>query len=229
MKREDFISITKENIEYCKKEIANERNCSDCKKCPFNKGNLKNSIDCIQGGYRDKTETNKIKEVMKDFLETFDVNSFKNKVVEIKYSPIFDDKYAWSISYQNNNIIKRGEFIDNEFNVVSCSYPYYIKGVLGLRGFVKKNDNKIMVNTKKEMAEIISTINKINLKYRVNNRVQPYFNEEYYFINSMFKIEKSIWKLNDIDKERLEVLNCFSTKSLAESKLKEIQKILKVA
>ena len=62
----------------------------------------------------------------------------KENVLEIEYQEVFD-KVVVRIKYQNFEVLKRGEFYDEETEVQSCWVPEYIK-----------DDNKLYIQGKEE-------------------------------------------------------------------------------
>ena len=48
----------------------------------------------------------------------------KEKVLEIEFQPVWD-KWAWKVTKQNEEILKRNEFIDKELNVESFHSPEF--------------------------------------------------------------------------------------------------------
>ena len=70
----------------------------------------------------------------------------KEKVLEIQFMPVWD-KWAWRITKQNEEILKRNVFKDEELNVESFETPEFIKtenkSILFIRGYSKKGDYDI--------------------------------------------------------------------------------------
>lgn len=98
----------------------------------------------------------------------------KEDVLKIEFQPAFD-KWAWRIAYQNEEVLKRGEFEDDELEVYAknSTNPFYEPGELHLRWW-KIADDDVMVCTTEEKAEIEAKVKAINEKYGIPKRWRPY-------------------------------------------------------
>ena len=95
----------------------------------------------------------------------------KETVLEIEFQPVFD-KWAWKITKQNEEVLKRGTFEDKGIGVYSYnyrSYNYY-NCTLDIRGNNKDKDNLINLCTEDEKREIEIKVRNINEKYGVLKR-----------------------------------------------------------
>ncbi len=50
----------------------------------------------------------------------------KETVLEIEFKELWDNDFAWKIVKQNEEILKRNEFIDKELNVESFRSPEFL-------------------------------------------------------------------------------------------------------
>ena len=92
----------------------------------------------------------------------------REDVLRIEFQPVFD-KYAWRITYQNDDVLKRGEFYDKDLNCESCNSPEFGNGFLYIRGD-KKYDEKINFCSLEEKVIIEYMVRDINKKYGILNR-----------------------------------------------------------
>ena len=95
----------------------------------------------------------------------------KKTVLEIEFQPVFD-KWAWRVTKQNEEILKREEFVDKEIGVSSICFSdfYRRRKVLFLRGFFNSMDDKINICSTEEKALIEEKVKAINEKYGVKKR-----------------------------------------------------------
>lgn len=85
-------------------------------------------------------------------------------VLQIEYTPVYD-KYAVRISYQDEEVLCRNEFEDTEIGVSSVCNPALHFGILYIKGFSEKNDDRIIIATKEELDIIKEKVKRINEKY----------------------------------------------------------------
>ena len=109
----------------------------------------------------------------------------KEPVLKIEHQPVFD-KYAVKIVYQNEEILKRGEFED--CGIRSLLSPDYSKQdnifyILGLNSCL---DNDILIVNDRELQYIYEKVNEVNEKYGVVKRWRADKKERYYFIDRDF-------------------------------------------
>ncbi len=96
----------------------------------------------------------------------------ERKVLEIEVKEVFD-KYAIRIAYQDENILKRGEFIDDLLGVYSVGYPAFHNSryddALWIKGADKSRDDDILIVTEKELEIVDNTIKAIvNKQQKIN-------------------------------------------------------------
>ena len=179
MKREDFVNITKEHRKICEEVLGNIRkNCKgiECDNCMFFKYNSSNKKGCTDNQYSNpisQTYDDKLDilfvESCKLFLKTFFNDIEKEEVLKIESQEVFDS-VAFRIVYQNEEVLKRGEFKDNELDVYSSTTLEYRKGTLYIRGNVEECDDKIVVVSKEEFKDVVEKVRLINKKYDVQKK-----------------------------------------------------------
>jgi len=151
----------------------------------------------------------------------------KEKVLEIEFQPVWD-KWAWRITKQNEEILKRNNFKDEELNVESFESQEFrkmgIKSVLFIRGYSKKGDNDIQICTTEEKALIEEKVKSINEKYGIKKRWRANKYEHYYFLGNIFEICESTEMGFVEDIERYRDGNYFRTKEEAEEYREYIKK-----
>lgn len=113
----------------------------------------------------------------------------KETVLEIEFIPVWD-KWAWRITKQDEEILKRNEFIDKELNVESFRSPEFLllKNKLFIRGSSKRCDDNISICSQEEKALIEEKVKTINEKYGIKKRWRAEEDNEYYYIDSEFSI-----------------------------------------
>lgn len=150
----------------------------------------------------------------------------KEKVLEIEFQEVFD-KVAVRIVYQNEKILERSIFRDEEIGVESVCVPNFKSKTLYLRGCDKYEDNHCELVSKEKVEEIKEKVRKINDKYGIPKRWRAKKGEQYWFISGYYFV---IYETTDndekFDKTQYELGNYFRTKQEAQSKLDQILQIL---
>ena len=142
----------------------------------------------------------------------------KETILEIEFQPVFD-KWAWKITKQNEEILERNNFKDEELNVESFRSPEFfpLKNKLFIRGSAKSWDDIISICTAEEKALIEEKVKAVNEKYGITKRWRAKYSKKYFFINSDFSIfrgeTESGWKVDNV---RYEFGNYFKTEEEAE-------------
>ena len=141
----------------------------------------------------------------------------KETVLEIEFQPVFD-KWAWKITKQNEEILERNVFKDEELNVESFESPEFrkLESKLFIKGYAKKNDDNIQICTTEEKALIEEKVKAINEKYGVKKRWRANKYEYYHFLGNIFEICESVEMGFVEDIERYRDGNYFRTKEEAE-------------
>lgn len=161
----------------------------------------------------------------------------REKVVELKITRYSKDMNTIEIEFQNDTIINRGNFFDEEIGVASIKnsgveYKYkecnnIKKKIFFLVGYytdddIEENgiDNYLKVNDR-ELEEIIEKVRQINEKYGIYCRVSK--DEIYYYLNDIGDIVKTTDKYSEEDNKRSEIGNYF----ISERRVKLFKKKLK--
>ena len=164
----------------------------------------------------------------------FDIASSSSKIIEggkimredvlkIEFQTVFD-KWAWRIIYQNEDVLKRGIFVDEEICVESGILPSFNLDILFLKGDFREQDDKINLCTAEEKSDIEEKVRAINKKYGIKKRWRAEKNDYYHYIEGFISIVEGI-DLNFVeDNERYKVGNYFKSKELAEKFLADFKK-----
>ena len=141
----------------------------------------------------------------------------KENVLEIEFIPVWD-RWAWRITKQNEEILGRNVFKDEELNVESFQSPEFRKteSKLFIMGYVRTYDYNIQICTAEEKALIEEKVKAINEKYGVKKRWRADKDRRYYFIDDEFSIRCSIEENLDLDSIRYRIGNYFKTEEEAE-------------
>lgn len=147
----------------------------------------------------------------------------KEKVLEIEFKEVWDNKWAWRV------IKCKLEMKDNEFfreantklmlkvgykieEYIICTEANY-KGV---------GEYKLITNEEKECIE--NFVNLVNEKYGIPKRFKPEHCEKYYFILSDGYVISKLNFMHIEDKSRYDLGNCFKTEEEAEKVKEELDK-----
>ena len=141
----------------------------------------------------------------------------KETVLEIEFQPVFD-KWAWTITKQNEEILIRNVFKDEELNVESFESPEFRKAEskLFIKGYVRTYDHNIQICTAEEKALIEEKVKAINEKYGIKKRWRAEEDNEYYYIDSEFSIRSDNDNYVIPDNNKYMNGNYFRTKEQAE-------------
>ena len=149
----------------------------------------------------------------------------REDVLKIEFQPVFD-KWAWRITYQNEDVLVRREFIDEDLKTESVFDPSFINETLYIKGTFDEHDDKINLCTEEEKAIIEEKARAINKKYGIKKRWRAEKNGKYYFVEikqnaKIILTSESSHYLND---ERYKIGNYFKTWELAEKYLVDLEK-----
>lgn len=149
----------------------------------------------------------------------------KEKVLEIETQEVFD-KIAIRIKYQNFEVLKRGEFKDEEIIVESACVPDYINlnNKLYIQGEAESVDNRIFLVDKEDLKNILEKVNKINKKYGIPKRWRGKRSDKYFSIFGDSEISEITDNYFPEDQMRYEWGNYFKTKEEAEKVKEELDK-----
>ena len=114
----------------------------------------------------------------------------KETVLEIEFQPVWD-KWAWRITKQNEEILKRGEFKDSKINIRSIYFSDFKEDeeILFIKGISKHMDDKINICTTEEKEIIERKVKAINEKYGIKKRWRAEDDEVYFYINEHFEAD----------------------------------------
>lgn len=154
-------------------------------------------------------------------------NNIEN-VLEIKVTELNKQYSAVEITYQNMDVLERGNFSDNKIKVVSSVAPIYSKfsDTFYIKGNDKEKDNKPFIIENKYIKEIKARVRLINEKYGIPKRWRAERNCAYYFISDSMNIICSEEIYNSICDVRYTKGNYFKTEEDAMEKLEKIKNIL---
>ena len=149
----------------------------------------------------------------------------KENVLEIEYQDVFD-KVAIRIKYQNFEILKRGEFYDEEIRVESFLVPEYIKddNKLYVQGEEQSKDSRIFLIDKEDLKKILEIVNKINEKYGIPKRWRAEKKGIYFYVADKGCISDTWEDFDSADNKRYKLGNYFKTEEEAEKVKKELDK-----
>nr|WP_241635585.1 hypothetical protein [Fusobacterium gastrosuis] len=150
----------------------------------------------------------------------------KEKVLEIKIERMNDEYSAWCITYQNEEILKRGEFSDSELIVYSKKYPCFdidFEYRLFLKGKDKTLDNTVNIIPNYLVEQLKEMVNAVNEKYGILKRWRAIEYSEYYFLGSHMNILSNYEHYDIIDNERYELGNYFESLEEAEKVKRKLQ------
>lgn len=154
----------------------------------------------------------------------------KKDVLVVGYKEVFD-KVACKIIYQNEEVLKRGQFEDEEIGVHSRYAPLFPdeKTFLNIRGIRRDYDDHIIIVFKEEAEMIKEKVRLINEKYGIEENWKAKEGEEYWYISSNLDrvISVQSGKFGTIEAIDYKVGNYFKTKEQAEEALKRIGETLK--
>ncbi|RXZ26906.1 hypothetical protein EPT55_07740 [Fusobacterium necrophorum] len=150
----------------------------------------------------------------------------KEKVLEIEFTPVWD-RWAWRITKQDTDVLKRYDFKDTDINVISCVYPSFnkSKGMLFIRGSSNKLDDCVNLCTNEEKTIIEEKMKAINEKYGKPKRWRAIEGGWYYSINISGEIIKIQDKRRIFDDDNYDFANYFQTHEQAEKALEKVKKV----
>ncbi len=111
----------------------------------------------------------------------------KKDVLVVEFQEVFD-KVACRIVYQDDEILKRGKFLDEKIGVCSQFAPLFYdeKGYFRIRGIRKDYDDEIMLVHRSDVEIIKEKVKAINEKYGRKERWRAEEGGEYWSILTLF-------------------------------------------
>ena len=140
----------------------------------------------------------------------------KETVLEIEFQPVFD-KWAWKITKQNEEILERNVFKDEELNVESFESPEFrkLESKLFIKGYAKKDDDNIQICTTEEKALIEIKVKAINEKYGIKKRWRAEYGKSYCYMTGKFQVSWDLENNHFIDDKNYKNGNYFETEKEA--------------
>ena len=132
----------------------------------------------------------------------------KKTILEIEFQPVFE-KWAWKITKQNEEILERNNFKDEELNVASSHSPCFEESFLFVKGVSRCYDGIINICTSEEKKLIEEKVKAINEKYGIVKRWRGKYNEIYCYIDEFFEIKTAYERETEKDNEIYKVGNYF--------------------
>lgn len=156
------------------------------------------------------------------------VQELKEDVISIEVTQINDKYSAIEITYQDENVLKRGEFLDKEINVVSQGSPdySYIANILYIQGTYKDRDKTPFLIKNQYVEDIEQKVKLINEKYGIPKRWRAEKNGVYYYINQNMEVCATMDMYSTPDDDLYKVGNYFKSQEETENKAEEMKKLL---
>lgn len=144
-------------------------------------------------------------------------------VLILEYQEVFD-KVAVRIVYQDENILQRGIFVDNELDVFSTHFSPHFNGSLHIRGINEVFDNDCFLVSKEDAEIIKDKVKAINKKYV---RWRAEYDEFYWIVNFDCTPHRTRECLLEADEEAYRLGNYFKTQEQAEEACRRVKEVLK--
>ena len=137
----------------------------------------------------------------------------KEEVLKLEYTKINDDYTIATITYQNDDILKREYFDDDKLEVMSTRQPEFEYPFLFVRGYKTELDNKPIIIPNEDLQFVKEKVKKINEKYGIAKKWYPDIDDRYYYISfgATNSINYSIWNNTSIENLYLEKNLIFKT------------------
>lgn len=152
------------------------------------------------------------------------------EVLKLEYLKINDDYTIATITYQNDDILKREYFDDDKLEVMSTRQPEFEYPFLFVRGYRTELDNKPIIIPNEDLQFVKEKVKKINEKYGIAKKWCPNIDEKYYYISFGCgdDINCSYWDNTPMENRYLEKNLIFKTseeaKFVADKMLENIDK-----
>ena len=119
----------------------------------------------------------------------------KEEVLKLEYTKINDDYTIATITYQNDDILKREYFDDDKLEVMSTRQPEFEYPFLFVRGYKTELDNKPIIIPNEDLQFVKEKVKKINEKYGIAKKWYPDIDDRYYYISfgSTNSISQNFW------------------------------------
>lgn len=142
----------------------------------------------------------------------------KEEVLKLEYTKINDDYTIATIVYQNDEILKRDAFYDNELKVISGAKPEFVYPFLYVRGYKTELDNMPFAIPSEHLEFVKEKVKKLNEKYGVVKKWRPNMDDDYYTIcfDCISNVGLNIWGGDRIDNLNLSKNLIFKTRKEAQ-------------
>ena len=140
----------------------------------------------------------------------------KETVLEIEFKELWDNVFAWRITKQDENILRRNDFKDKELDIISSYSPRFVNDILHIRGIFKELDDNVALCTSEEKALIEKKVKAINEKYGIIKRWRGKRNDVYFSIDGCFLCDDDEDFYAKYDNRKYEIGNYFKTEEEAE-------------
>lgn len=165
-----------------------------------------------------------------EWVRIDELDFHKENVLLIKTTRINEEYSAVEIIYQNEDVLKRCRFSDEEIGVESSFQPDYSAGtnILYIKGWNDSKDNVPFIAENQYVEIIEEKVRLINEKYGKSRRWRASEGDTYYYIDEfMEEVSEDIEEFNQFNDYLYSSCNYFKTKDKAEEKLEKIKKIMK--
>jgi hypothetical protein len=141
----------------------------------------------------------------------------KEEVLKLEYTKINDDYTIATITYQNDDILKREYFDDDKLEVMSTRQPEFEYPFLFVRGYKTELDNKPIIIPNEDLQFVKEKVKKINEKYGVVKKWYPDIDDRYYYISfgSTNSISQNFWSNTFNENQYLDKNIIFKTREEA--------------
>lgn len=141
----------------------------------------------------------------------------KEEVLKLEYLKINNEYTIATIVYQNDEILKRDAFYDNELKVISGAKPEFVYPFLYVRGYKTELDNMPVIIPNDYVEFVKDKVKKLNEKYGIPKKWCPKIDDKYYYISlgATTNINYSVWDNTFIENLYLEKNLIFKTKEEA--------------
>ena len=97
--------------------------------------------------------------------------------------------------HQNNEILQRDAFYDNELKVISGAKPEFVYPFLYVRGYKTELDNMPFAIPNEHLEFVKEKVKKLNEKYGMPKKWRLKINDKYYYISfgSTNSISQNFW------------------------------------
>lgn len=141
----------------------------------------------------------------------------KEEVLKLEYTKINDDYTVATITYQNEDVLKRSHFNDTELNILSFMMPCLNDTTLFIKGSSFKCDNRPIIIPNENVKFVKEKVKKLNEKYGIPKKWCPKIDDKYYYISlgATTNINYNVWDNTLYENLCLEKNLIFKTKEEA--------------